>query len=77
MVASSVSPLRCDITDVYPARDRRASTVSRVSVSVPIWLTFTSTEFATPRSMPSREPLGVRDEQVVADELHARAEALA
>jgi hypothetical protein len=50
-VASSVSPLRWLITDVYPLRVA-SSTVSRVSVSEPIWLTLTSTELATPRSIP-------------------------
>ncbi len=48
IVASSVSPLRCDITDVSPWR-RPSSTVSSVSVSVPIWLTLIRIEFATPR----------------------------
>ncbi len=72
---SSVSPLRCDITTVYP--DRVASpTVSSVSVSEPIWFTLTRIEFAIPCSIPRRESLDVGDEQVVADELHARADTL-
>ena len=67
MVASSVSPLRCDITAVYPLVSANV-TVSSVSVSVPIWLTFTRIELATPALMPARESLGVGDEQVVAHE---------
>src|SRR5215207_3436986 len=51
IVVSSVSPERCDITLVYAWRVA-SSTVSSVSVRVPIWLTFTSTLLATPRSMP-------------------------
>ena len=43
-------------------------------MSVPIWLTLMRIALATPRSMPSLQPLGVRHEQVVADELHAIAE---
>src|SRR5687767_15667043 len=45
IVVSSVSPERCDITDVYADRVAR-STVSRVSVSDPIWLTLTRIELA-------------------------------
>jgi hypothetical protein len=39
-------------------------------VSVPIWLTLTSSALADRRSMPRCQPLGVGDEQVVADDLH-------
>jgi ribosomal protein S18 acetylase RimI-like enzyme len=45
-----------------------SSTVSRVSVSEPIWLTFTRIELP-PRLDAAAEALGVGDEQVVADEL--------
>ena len=75
IVASSVSPLRCDITAVYPLVIASV-TVSSVSVSVPIWFTFTRIELATPVLDAAREPLGVGDEHVVAHELHAVAELL-
>src|SRR5690625_6872904 len=45
MVVSSVSPERWDIMDRKPARWAR-STASKVSVSVPIWLTLTSSALA-------------------------------
>ena len=70
---SSVSPERCEITERYEARVA-AAIVSRVSVKVPIWLTFTKMALATPASMPALEPLGARDEDVVADDLDAVAE---
>ena len=50
--------------------------MSSVSVSEPIWLTLTRIELATPASMPPLQPLDVGDEQVVAHELHALADAL-
>ena len=53
IVVSSVSPERCDMTAVYDDRVARA-TVSSVSVSVPIWFTFTRIELATRASMPRR-----------------------
>ncbi len=53
IVASSVSPLRWLITDVYAWRVA-SSTVSSVSVSEPIWLTLMSTLLATLRSIPIR-----------------------
>ena len=49
---------------------------SIVSVSVPIWLTLIRMLLAMPSSMPRLQPLGVGDEQVVADQLHRRAEPL-
>ena len=49
---------------------------SKVSVRVPIWLTLTRIELATPSSMPAPQPLRVGDEEVVADQLGAVAEAL-
>ena len=49
MVESSVSPLRWLITAVYALAVAMA-TVSSVSVSEPIWLTFTRIELATPAS---------------------------
>ena len=52
MVVSSVSPERCEITARYDDRFA-SSTVSRVSVNVPIWLSLTRTALAT----PSRTPL--------------------
>ena len=58
MVASSVSPERWLITFVKPAR-WAISTARIVSVSEPIWLTFTSMEFADPRSMPMAKRSGL------------------
>ena len=43
-------------------------------MSVPIWFTFTSTAFATPRVDALAQDLRVGDEQVVADELDPAAE---
>ena len=54
----------------------REPIASIVSVSVPIWLTLMRIELATPRSMPALQPLGVGDEEVVADELEPLAEPL-
>ena len=45
MNVSSVSPERCDITEVQPLRVAM-STASRVSVSEPIWLTLIRIELA-------------------------------
>jgi hypothetical protein len=54
----------------HPAR-WAISTASRVSVSVPIWLTLTRIELAMPFGDPVGETaLGIGDEQVVADQLH-------
>ncbi len=50
-MTSSVSPERCEITAVQPARCA-ISTAASVSVSVPIWFTFTRIEFAIPSRMP-------------------------
>ena len=57
IVVSSVSPLRWLTIVVYPALCA-SSIVSKVSVSVPIWLTFTSIELPTPSSMPRVSILG-------------------
>ena len=58
IVVSSVSPERWLIMHRYP--DECASvTASRVSDSVPIWLTFTSSAFAAPRVMPSSSRSGL------------------
>ena len=70
---SSVSPERCDTTAVQPAR-RASAIASIVSVSVPIWLSLIRTLFAAPSVDRPLDPLGVRHEQVVADELDAVAE---
>ncbi|CPU65606.1 Uncharacterised protein [Mycobacteroides abscessus] len=51
IVVSSVSPERCDTIAVKPLRCA-SSTASSVSVSVPIWLSFTRSEFAALSSMP-------------------------
>ena len=51
MVLSSVSPERCDITEVYPAF-LAIFTAAIVSVKVPIWFTFTRIELAIPFSIP-------------------------
>src|SRR6266446_8632804 len=48
---SSVSPERCEMTVPYPAR-LASSMASSVSVSVPTWLTFTSTALARPLAIP-------------------------
>ena len=73
IVVSSVSPDRCDMTDVYDARVARRS-VSRVSVSVPIWLTLIRMALATPALDAPGQALLVGDEDVVADELDAPAQ---
>src|SRR5207247_5944897 len=51
MVASSVSPERCERIAEYPLRIA-SCTASNVSVSVPIWLTFTRIELAVLVLMP-------------------------
>ncbi len=48
--------------------------MSSVSVSVPIWFTFTRIAVPTPSRDPASEAVGVRDEHVVADDLRPRAE---
>ena len=53
---------------------RASSIASIVSVSVPIWLSLMSTEFAASELDARGDPLGVGDEQVVADELDPVAE---
>ena len=75
MNVSSVSPERCEMIVVQPTR-WAISTDSIVSVSVPIWFTLTSTLLAALFAMPLLDALGVGDEQVVADQLHALAERL-
>ena len=73
IVVSSVSPLRWLITTPNP--ERCASAIaSTVSVSVPIWFTLIRIAFAAPLADPALEALGVRHEQVVADELRAVAQ---
>ena len=52
MKVSSVSPERCEMIVVQPTR-WAISTDSIVSVSVPIWFTFTSTLLAALFVMPS------------------------
>ena len=76
MNVSSVSPERCEMMVVQPLR-WAISTDSSVSVSVPIWFTLTSTLLRRPSRCPSLDALGVGDEQIVADQLHAVAERLA
>ena len=73
IVASSVSPERCEMIARYPLRCA-SSMASSVSVSVPIWLTLTRIAFADALVDPAAEEVDVRDEQIVADELHAAAE---
>ena len=73
IVVSSVSPERWLIMQRKPLRWAR-STASRVSVSEPIWLTLTSSALADCSRDAAREPLGVGDEQVVADDLDLVAE---
>jgi hypothetical protein len=58
MVASSVSPERCDITQVMRLRCAMFTAAS-VSDRVPIWLTFTSSELAQPFSIPSARRAGL------------------
>jgi hypothetical protein len=50
MNVSSVSPERCETNCRYPAW-RQIRMASRVSVTVPIWLSLISEAFAIPRSM--------------------------
>src|SRR4029077_20011414 len=52
MKVSSVSPERWEIIEVYPLR-RARSMASRVSLTVPIWLTLIRMLLATPLSIPS------------------------
>ena len=47
---------------------------SKVSVSVPIWLTLIRIEFATPRSIPFCRNVGVCYKQIIADKLHVVAD---
>ena len=71
IMVSSVSPLGGDHDAELAVAP--APIASSVSVSDPIW--FTLTKIALPRRLdPSLEPLGVRDEQVVADQLNPFAE---
>ena len=58
IVVSSVSPERWLITQVKPARWAML-TASRVSVTEPIWLSFTSSEFADRSAMPRRSRSGL------------------
>src|SRR3989304_426065 len=53
IVVSSVSPLRCDITQRHPPLVDSAIAAS-VSVSVPIWFTLISTALAEPSATPRR-----------------------
>ena len=73
IVVSSVSPERWLIMQRKPLRWAR-STASSVSVSVPIWLTLTSSALAEPLVDAALQPLEVGDEQVVADDLDPVAE---
>ncbi len=52
MKLSVVSPERWDTSCAYPPR-RHVAIASRVSVTVPIWLSLISAEFATPRPIAS------------------------
>src|SRR4029078_5296037 len=72
MVVSSVSPDRCDITLVYPARFA-ISTAASVSVSEAIWVTLMRMELPTPWAMPGAQPLHIRHEKIVADKLASPA----
>jgi hypothetical protein len=74
IVASSVSPERCEIDRAVavPVRELDASSVS---VSVPIWLTLTRIALPTRSAIPRRRKVDVRDEEVVADELQAARRA--
>ena len=49
---------------------------SSVSVRVPIWLTLIRMLLVQPSAMPLRQPLGVGDEEVVADDLDLAAQRL-
>ena len=73
IVVSSVSPLRWLMIAVNLFRFA-SSIASSVSVSVPIWFTFTRMLLPHPLGDAALQPLGVGDEQVVADELHLAAE---
>ena len=72
MVVSSVSPERCEMTQVKPAA-RAISIVSSVSVSVPIWLSLIRIELRGVFADAAFQALGIGHEEIVADELHARA----
>jgi len=73
MVVSSVSPDRCEMTLAYPAV-RAISMASSVCITVPIWLSFTSSAFCDALLDALPEDRRVRHEDIVADELHARAQ---
>ena len=73
MNVSSVSPERCETNCRYPAW-RQIRMASRVSVTVPIWLSLISEALAISRSMALAIIAGFVTEVVVADELDLLAE---
>ena len=75
MVASSVSPERCDITAAKPA-SCAMRTASSVSLKVPIWLTLTRMALAIPLVDAALQARDIGDEEIVADELHLIADRL-
>jgi hypothetical protein len=73
---SAMNGLRSRRSGARPPRCSRIGArrmASSVSVSVPIWLTFTRIELRRPSRCPL-QALGVGDEQIVADELDLGAE---
>ena len=76
MVTSSVSPLRCDIIAVYACRPASAM-VSSVSGERADLVHLDQDRVGDAGVDAPLEPLGVGDEQVVADELHPRTERAA
>ena len=75
IVASSVSPLRCDMTDVYAARLASVDRVERLGERADL-VDLHEHRVGDAALDALAQPLGVGDEHVVADELDPVAEAL-
>ena len=76
IVVSSVSPLRCDITDVYPLPRAELDRVERLGERADL-VHLDEDRVGRTAVDAHLETLGVRHERVVADELHAVADAAA
>ena len=74
IATSSVSPERAETIAPQPTA-RAASSAAWASVTVPAWFTLISAALQAPMPRSPNHALGVRDQVVVADDLHAFAEA--